>query len=357
MTDFYEIDFLPVHTAKSGDAIAIRYQIGQNWSVHVVDGGYASTAPDLASHIRRYYGTSLINNVVVTHPDQDHAEGLAPIIEDFNVGVLWMMRPWLYADLLLPHFARYSSAQRLSDRLREDYPYIDALETIALKKGIPICEPLQGKNIGPFKVLAPSPARYFQLLIESDKTPQQSAQSVGILSAFFETTVKPVIAFIKAGWGSEKFSAEETSTENEMSVVQYAYLNGDKIVLTGDAGRGTMTEAADYAPYAGLLLPGVDRFQVPHHGGRRNVSTEILDRWIGPRLPRMLPQGQGLFTAMISAADEDTDHPRKAVIRALLHRGAFIWSTEDGTFGIWRNAPPRGWVPRSNVPYPDEQEA
>lgn len=28
MSDFYEVDFLPVETSKSGDAIAIRYSIG-----------------------------------------------------------------------------------------------------------------------------------------------------------------------------------------------------------------------------------------------------------------------------------------------------------------------------------------
>ncbi|MET4121975.1 beta-lactamase superfamily II metal-dependent hydrolase [Bradyrhizobium sp. JR1.5] len=62
-----------------------------------------------------------------------------------------------------------------------------------------------------------------------------------------------------------------------MSVVQFAYLNGHKIVLTGDAGRSALTEAAEFAPQAGLYLPGVDRFQVPHHGERRNVSTELLE--------------------------------------------------------------------------------
>jgi hypothetical protein len=51
MDDYYEIDFLPVHTSKSGDAIAIRYQLNGAWWVHVVDGGYTSTAPDLAGHI------------------------------------------------------------------------------------------------------------------------------------------------------------------------------------------------------------------------------------------------------------------------------------------------------------------
>jgi hypothetical protein len=44
-----------------------------------------------------------------------------------------------------------------------------------------------------------------------------------------------------------------------MSAVQYAMLNSDKIVLTGDAGRGALTKAADYAPLAGLILPGVKR--------------------------------------------------------------------------------------------------
>jgi hypothetical protein len=161
----------------------------------------------------------------------------------------------------------------------------------------------------------------------------------------------------KGGLGSEKFSDEDTSVENEMSVVQYAFLNGHKIVLTGDAGRQAMTEAADYAPVAGLVLPGVTRFQAPHHGGRRNLSTELLDRWLGPRLSQMLPHGSELFTAMISAAKEDTDHPRKAVRRALLHRGGLIGTTEDGAFGVWMNAPPRGWTPLRNGPYPDEQEA
>ena len=56
--DYYEIDLLPVHTSKSGDAIAIRYQIGGYWYVHVVDGGYESTAPDLAWHLKSLYSTT-----------------------------------------------------------------------------------------------------------------------------------------------------------------------------------------------------------------------------------------------------------------------------------------------------------
>ena len=94
MPDYYEIDFRQVHTSKSGDAIAIRYQIGKQWFVHLVDGGYSTTAPDVSHFIKAVYGTKLINHVIVTHPDRDHAEGLGPILEEFDVGTLWMLRPW-----------------------------------------------------------------------------------------------------------------------------------------------------------------------------------------------------------------------------------------------------------------------
>jgi beta-lactamase superfamily II metal-dependent hydrolase len=352
MTDFYEIDFRQVHTAKSGDAIGVRYQIGQYWFVHLVDGGYATTAPEISNFIRQDYGTNIIHNVVVTHPDRDHAEGLAPILEKFDVRALWMLRPWDYAAHLLPYFPRYQTVDALATRLREEYPYIYELEKIALRRSIQMFEPFQGAKIGAFTVLAPSPTRYLQLVVQSDKTPQTGG--LGILGGLMQAAA-PIIRFIKAGWGSEKFSSEATSVENEMSVIQYAVLCGDKIVLTGDAGRDGMTEAANFAPNVGLLLPGVNKFQVPHHGGRRNLSTEVLDRWVGPRLAQKLPDGQERFTAMISSAKEDPDHPRKAVLRGLLHRGAFILTTEDRPAVVHRNSA-RSFTVVSNVAYPDEQE-
>jgi beta-lactamase superfamily II metal-dependent hydrolase len=356
MADYFEIDFIPVHRRDSGDAISVRYQIGNSWDVHVVDGGFDSTTPMVAKHIRQHYGTDFINRVVVTHPDQDHAEGVAGILEDFRIGELWMLKPWDYAEILLPHFARYDNADRLRQRLRDDYPYIATLEEIAIRRGINMYNPFQGANIGAFTVLAPSRERYLNLVLESERTPQRSIRSKGILSQVMEA-VRPVVAFIKAGWGSEKFSSEPTSVENEMSVVQYAYIANRRILLTGDAGRDGMTEAADYLESRGVNLPGIDRFQVPHHGGRRNLSTEILDRWVGPRLQLAVREGDELFTAMISSAKEDPEHPRKAVVRALHHRGAKIVTTENGPFRTGQNAPDRaGWVAMKQLPYPDEQE-
>ncbi len=362
MADYYEIDFLGVETKKSGDAITVRYELDGTTHIHIVDGGYQTTGPSIVEHIRKYYGSdAYIDHVVVTHSDRDHAGGLRDVLQELPVGTLWMHRPWLYADLLINRFETYTSVDRLRSRLRAIYSNLAALEDIADEKGIEILEPFQGEAIGAFTVLAPTKERYLDLIVASEKTPEAAAEDEGALAkaeSFFEAAAAKLVNLIKAAWGEEVFSTQETSAENEMSVVQYAKLCGQSIVLTGDAGRMGLAEAADYAPVAGLELPGVDRIQVPHHGGRRNVSTKLLDRWLGPRLAQKPADGQETFTAFISSALEDPDHPRKAVVRAFAHRGAKVIATEGVGKRTSKNAPKReGWVTAEAYPYPDDQEA
>lgn len=360
MSDFFEIDFLDVEAKKSGDAIASRYSVGGATFIHVTDGGFQDTGQKLVDHINKFYDQpERIDHVVVTHSDGDHSRGLRTVLESFDVGCLWMHRPWLYAEELLPRFSRYSNSENLALRLREVYSNIDALERIAIDRGIPIRDPFQGERIGAFTVMAPTRSRYLDLIVSSERTPEASedARSMqGGLISFLEAAGTRAMAFVRAAWGAEIFSSEETSAENEMSVIQYASIAGCRILLTGDAGRAGLTEAANYAPYIGLQLPGIDRFQVPHHGSRRNVSTEILDRWLGPRLPARPAEGSEKFTALISSARADEDHPRKAVIRAMIHRGGRVVTTEGKTVCSHKNAPDRGWQSIPRVPYPEDQE-
>lgn len=360
MADFFEIDFLDVEAAKSGDAICARYSVGGQTFIHVTDGGYLTTGERVAEHIRKHYGNpKFIDNVVVTHQDGDHTAGLQVVLEEFDVGALWMLRPWIYADELIHRFSRYTSVENLRTRLRADFPNLVALEEIALRRRIPIRSPLQGEAIGAFTVLAPSRARYLDLIVECERTPDGVKEAAGEVASGFADAVLLVVAkainYVKAAWGHEVFSPEETSIENEMSVVQAATLNGSRILLTGDVGRNGLTEAADYAPHIGWTLPGVDRFQVPHHGSRRNVSTELLDRWLGSR--HQHGPAETSFTAIISSAKADKDHPRKAVIRAMIHRGGRVVSTEGNSICTYSNSPDRdGWSPASILPYPEDQE-
>lgn len=360
MTDFYEIDFWDVESGKSGDAISMRYSIDGRIYVHVVDGGYQSTGESLVQKIQKYYdGVKRIDHVVATHNDGDHAGGLRPILENFEIGTLWMLRPWKYSNELLDRFENYESAEYLRRKLRSLYPNLAALEDIANEKGIDIREPFQGQKIGAFSVLAPTKARFLNLVVASEKTPEIAADDPMVpkagLAGLFETAKKAAKEFIKALWGDEVFSPNETSAENDMSVVQFANLVDDRILLTGDVGRGGLTEAANYAPNAGLALPGIDKFQVPHHGSRRNVSSEVLDQWLGPKVPEN--QAGTKFKAFISSAKADAHHPRKAVVRAVYHRGGKVYATEGQSIRTHRNAPARkGWNTVTPMEYPTEQE-
>ena len=359
MSDFFEIDFLNVESKKSGDAIPLRYSIGGSMRIHVTDGGFQNTGDKIVEHIKNYYGNPRkIDAVIASHPDGDHTGGLRAVLENFEISALWMLRPWLYANELIGRFSRFSNVDNLVRRLKSIYPNIEASEKIAEAKGIPIYAPFQGMMIGEFIVLAPTKQRYLDLVVASEKTPEATKELVEPFlrrgQNFLDQAALRAVSFVRSLWGQETFSPEETSPENEMSIVQYANLCGKKILLTADAGRGTLSEAANYARG---ILPGIDHFQVPHHGSRRNVSTEILDCWLGKRLLRKSGNGSEKFTAIVSASKEDKDHPRKAVVRACIHRGAKVISTEGKDIRMQHNAPPReGWTAVSGLPYPEDQE-
>ena len=140
-----------------------------------------------------------------------------------------------------------------------------------------------------------------------------------------------------------------------MSVVQFARIAEKNILLTADTGREGLKEVIEFAPYVGLRLPGLDFIQIPHHGGRHNVSSELLDVIVGPRLSS--PPLQGSFTAYVSSALEDEDHPRKVVVRAFIHRGANVHQTEG--ISLCHSsplAPYRGWDAVNPADYPSAYE-
>jgi beta-lactamase superfamily II metal-dependent hydrolase len=357
MTEFYEIDFLEAGDTGNGDAIALRYGDTDGiQTIHVVDGGYSKDGEALRDHIRRYYGNpGFINHVVLTHPDGDHAAGLRTILQEFEVGRLWMNRPWMHVDELLPRFQYAYTRDGLVRRLRKNFPHTAELERIAIERGIPIMNAFSGTAIGRFLVLAPDDATYLDLIVASDKTPEPERKAA-MEGTVVERVIRKVLDFV-ANWGEEtlKGGVNATSRENEASIVQFACMAGDKILLTADAGVEALTEALEFATSNGLDVTRPDRFQVPHHGSRRNLSSEILDRWIGPKLNQQ-PES-GAFSAIVSSNSKDPGHPRKAVVRALIHRGGNVITSDGGTIRTSRNAPKReGWSAITPLAYPQEME-
>ncbi len=355
LADFYEIDFLPVGTTKSGDAICLRYEIGGQTYVHAVDGGYEENGQNLLDHLSAYYGSTEIHHVVATHPDGDHAVGLRTVLEQADVGVLWMNRPWSYAKELLPYFAKYTSAENLAKALKDVFPNLAKLEEIAIERDIPIRDALQGTQIGAFTVLAPSREAFFNYIADDDRTPKvasETATNRGMFDGAIQIVAEG-LRLIMAAWGAEKFPADDTSPRNNMSIVQLANFSGEHVVLTADAGRAALDEAANYAPFVGLPLPSneIRLMQIPHHGSRHNVSSETLDRWLGEVGEE---HQESRSTAVVSVGKDDLDHPRKVVVRAFIHRGATVSETKGKTLCFsGGEAPGRaGWVPSTPLTYP-----
>ena len=363
----YEIDFLAVGEGKrSGDAIALRYRQmdGSPYNIHVIDGGDQAAGARMVDHIRKYYGNpSYIDAVVCTHGDDDHSSGLREVIKAFEVGGIWMNRPWRYAHLIIDAFKdKRMTEASLEQHLRDEYPILVEIEETADDRGIPIYEAFQGAQVGAFTVLAPSRVRYLQLIPEFSRTPEQAESHrsrSSVPSGLLAKAAQSVRAV--AGWVAETLGIEtleenvETSASNESSVVQMARLDGERILLTGDAGVIALGEAADYAKACGYRLPGISVVQVPHHGSRHNVSPSSIDRWLGPRLP----QGESRGTvAYASVAGPTETHPRKKVVNAFVRRGAKVYATKGTPVRHKRGLPRReGWKSATALEFSERVEA
>jgi len=320
----YEIDFLPVGDSN-GDAICVRHGSPDAFYIHVIDGAFKDTGENIIKHIEAHYGKHVyINNMVLSHACNDHAPGLIQVLERFDVKALWMNRPWLYAQQTLPSFHGRYTLPGLVQAMKDMHPYLIELEEIAAKKGTPVYEAFQGTKIGDFLVLAPSKARYIQLIPDLDKTPQSYTEKQGIVGAVVEA-LRSAADSVKESWGIETLddNPPATSASNETCVVQIGLFEGKRVLLTGDVGPQGLNEAADYAGANGILSPP-DFVQIPHHGSRRNVTPSVLNRWLGNPLPnRDTRRG----TAFVSVGKDADKYPRKKVKNAFMRRGYVVHAT------------------------------
>lgn len=346
----YEIDFLAVgEGTKSGDAIAIRFGRPGNLKVLVYDGGTQESGKNLVELIRTHYQTNRVDYVVNSHPDRDHASGLSAVLEELEVGELWMHRPWEYSQDILDYFhdGRITSYS-LEDRLQEKMAAAHRLEEIALEKDIPIFEPFAGCVIGGrFHVLSPDKDWYVHTLLpEFEKAPELREEETGALdtlTGIIGRIMENVATWVDETWDVETLRNDvSTTTENESSVVLFASINGRGILLTGDAGVLALNAACGNAEAKGINLPREVRFvQIPHHGGRHNVSSQVLNRLFGEPVGL---DGAKRGTAYASVGRKCDTHPKTVVVNAFLRRGFHVLKTKGKSRHHMHNVPMRqGW--------------
>ncbi|ECB7942014.1 competence protein ComEC [Salmonella enterica subsp. enterica serovar Kottbus] len=360
MVDEYDLDFLAVGDKTSGDAIFIRTKRPyQEQIINLVDGGYSGTAENITLFMQKWYNTNIIDNIILTHGDKDHITGLIKILEagEIEVKRLWAIFPWDYADDLIygGYFQNRNNVKWLQDELKRLYPLLSDLEELAKKKQIPVSTPFAGNLIGECRVLSPTKVFYLDNIASSTRTADENPnRHYG--RELFESTfsrVKDITTSLRE-WGFENFTSENTSPENNNSVIQFATLKNQRVLLTGDAGVEALGLALNALPQGDK--PIVDIFQVPHHGSRRNLSSELLDAIIGEKFAtKREAEAAERLTTIISAGKNDANHPRKAVVRALYHRGAKIYDTKKGGFHKGTSTRDR-WKDATLLTYPSEIE-
>jgi beta-lactamase superfamily II metal-dependent hydrolase len=323
----YEVDFLAVGDGeRSGDAIAFRYGdlhgSRANQTVVVIDGGTKETGQAVVDLVKKHYATDLVDFVVSSHPDGDHASGLTVVVDQLKVGKLLMHQPWEHAAEVRDMFkdGRLTVAG-LEKKLEEALQAASDLEAAAKKRGVEIVEPFQGLSGCGLTVLGPARGYYESLIPYFRQTPTAKADAS---QALWEILAKAAGAAKEkvTTWVDETFDIEtledsgETSAENNSSVILLADVDGKKLLFTADAGIEALTRAADFAQSSGIDLASLTFVQVPHHGSRHNVGPTILNRIKGK-------------IAYISAAKKsEPKHPSKKVINAFTRRGAKVYKTQ-----------------------------
>ena len=358
MADGIEIDFLPVGEGEhSGDAIAVRWRENEKYKVLIYDGGTADYGVAIVKHVKQYFRTECVDYVVNSHPDNDHAGGLLYVLENLKVDQLWMHRPWKYSSRIRNYFhdGRMTDAS-LAERLKQKMAAAHRLEKAAAERGIPVYEPFAGSKIGVFTVLSPTKDRYVHELVPAFEKSPEPKKAASVMESAFDA-MEAEAGFIAEVWHKEHLpETVTTSAENESSAVLFAQISAKGYLLTGDAGIQTLRASADYAKSIAIDLPRQVTFaQIPHHGGRDNVSTETLNMLLGEPLADQ--HATPTRTAYVSAAKKAPRHPKRVVTNAFRRRGFKVGQTKGGRIRYYSGMPKReGWREISYVPFYNEVE-
>ena len=356
----YELEFIGVsEETKDADALCMRWDNGDGkYTVGIYDSGFQIHGETMKKHVKKYYFDSkeggVIDFIICSHSDQDHVCGIGEILNNFEVKALYMNRPWLHIDNL---FEKVNDGRITKDslekRLKEKYKYIADLEEIAIEKNVEIFDLFQGNLINErLEVLSPTKDFYLDLLVESDKTPLSEATS---LTEKIAKTFSQLLNALIESWSDEKLREDvKTTAENEMSAVVLGKMESEKYLLTGDVGLRGLKKAIEYADTIGISLKdNISVYQMPHHGGRHNVSPTILNNLLGEILDEGIVTNKKAFVCV----GKNSDHPKKMVVNAFIRRGVRVFKASGSTVRHSVEMPAReGWSAVANLNFSDKVE-
>jgi beta-lactamase superfamily II metal-dependent hydrolase len=307
MFDGLEVDVLSVGDA---DCLLVSVWNGYLSQRILVDGGNGGDAPAIRSFLKQR-SISYLDAIVSTHFHNDHAAGLVKIVEDrsISIGSAYVQIPQNHLQMSRVEraikMAGVSGAAQLVEKtLQMSRDLLSALRA----RGLTPIEPFTGVHAGPLTIVGPSQAYYQDLVQQFEDVDALRAIDQGNLTDAIESAIDD--AMVKTGILSEGTLLDnpQTSPENNASVMMGTVFKSNKFLFTSDAGVPALKLGI-----AAYDLSGCYWIQVPHHGSRRNITSELIEHF-SPRI------------ACVSASGSKK-HPRRAVVSAFKKAGAVVYST------------------------------
>lgn len=301
----YEIDMLDVGNA---DAIILRYLNDQSEEyIVVIDAGKTKAHGEkVVDHIQKHTVKKSIDLAISTHPDKDHINGFFYVVEHIHIEEFWIHDPGaqkIDENEIAPFFGDAYFEKGLK-YVMESLNFAKDLITIIDEKGIFRQEPFEGLGHAeiPIKVLGPS-RTYYKNKLKDFRDAHLLFESVALEKGL-------PAEFNEEEWNKKKKDFDrlrDRSSENNSSTILYFYGDNKKVLFTSDIGPEALEPVISKYD-----LKNLDFLDVPHHGSKNNLTTEIMDE-LNPK------------TAYISC---EGNYPHPFVVEYLNRKWASVFSTK-----------------------------
>ncbi len=298
----FVIDFIYV---ADGDGIIIW---GRNPNEHdfvfFLDGGNKEYGIKIVEHYRKWIEPFLHEKRTISfinsHPHADHINGLIEIVKELGE----TMDYGIYNDPVKFISEELRVNIKKSAKLNEDkdiehlyksFKRVQELNELCEQYNIEKKEALSEViNFNEIKILSPTREFYTNKVqtftnIDFLKRVDYSKSFASVNES--DESLKPCAIV------DEKNDASPEN--NSATVIELKDSKDKRYLLTSDAG----IEAFDDMEENGFSTEGLHFVQLPHHGSRRNISTD----WIGKFAPKMF----------IISAEGNKKHPRRAVLSCI----------------------------------------
>lgn len=301
----FSIDMLSLGNA---DCNIIWTKEGNSDFVTIIDGGNPKDAKTIIEHFESYIKPYISADspilIINTHPHADHIGGLIDLVHYFKNKIVrfYYNDPTDYIDEAKRNEIKslnesFLYSNRRVQKLFASLQQSDNLSDVLAQYGIAKLEAFSDNTLDHnlFEFVGPSRTFYLEQLgyftnIDNLKTSGSNIQP--------ESEINEV----QEGLNSCEIVDEknDASAENLTSVLtKFVDSSNRKYLFTADAG----VDSFESAESNGFDIRNLHICQLPHHGSRRNISTN----WIGNFNPKQF----------WVSANGSKKHPRKAVISCI----------------------------------------